>query len=64
MGDAAITARVVEAVRNSNAIRASLNEAREFVSRGVTALDTLRNPTGQYADSLRGIADYVASRDL
>lgn len=64
MGDAPITARVVEAVRNSSAIRASLSEAREFVSRGVTALDTLRNPAGLYVDSLRGVADYVVSRDL
>ncbi len=64
MGDTAITARVVEAVRNSSAIRASLNEAREFVSRGVAALDTLRVRAGPHLDSLRDIADYVVSRDL
>lgn len=64
MGDTAITARVVEAVRNSSAIRASLGEAREFVSRGVAALDSLRARTGPHLDSLRDIADYVVSRDL
>lgn len=64
MGDAAITARVVEAVSNSGAIRASLNEARDFANRGLAALDTLRSPAGPYADSLRGLADYVVSRDL
>ena len=64
MGDTAITARVVEAVRNSSAIRASLNEAREFVRRGVAALDALRVPAGGHLDSLRDIADYVVSRDL
>ncbi len=41
MGDAAITARVVEAVRASNAIRAALAEARQFVARGLSALDSL-----------------------
>jgi len=41
MGDAVITARVVEAVRASNAIRASLAEARQFVARGLSALDSL-----------------------
>ncbi len=64
MGDAAVTTRVVEAVRNSNAIHASLSEAREFVGRGVAALDTLRVPSGGHLDSLRDIADYVVSRDL
>ena len=62
MGDTAITARVVEAVRNSSAIRASLSEAREFVRRGMAALDLLSS--GQHLDSLRDIADYVVSRDL
>jgi geranylgeranyl pyrophosphate synthase len=64
MGDAAITARVVEAVRNSSAIHASLDEAREFVGRGVAALDRLRISSGPHLDSLRDIADYVVSRDL
>jgi geranylgeranyl pyrophosphate synthase len=64
MGDTAITTRVVEAVRNSSAIRASLSEAREFVSRGVAALDALRVPAGPHLDSLRDIAEYVVSRDL
>ena len=62
MGDAAITARVVEAVRASNAIRASLAEARQFVARGLSALDTL--PPGQPVESLRRLAEYVVSRDL
>ena len=62
MGDAAITARVVEAVRASNAIRAALAEARQFVARGLSALDTL--PPGQPVESLRRLAEYVVSRDL
>jgi geranylgeranyl pyrophosphate synthase len=62
MGDAAIAARAVEAVRNSAAIRASLAEAREFAQRGIAALDIL--PGGLHTDSLREIAEYVVSRDL
>lgn len=62
MGDAAIAARAVEAVRNSAAIRASLAEAREFAQRGIAALDIL--PDGAHTDSLREIAEYVVSRDL
>jgi geranylgeranyl pyrophosphate synthase len=62
MGDAAITARVVEAVRNSGAIRASLKEARVFASRGIAALEIL--PAGGHVDPLRELAEYVVSRDL
>ncbi|MBI5830017.1 MAG: polyprenyl synthetase family protein [Chloroflexi bacterium] len=62
MGDVVITARVVEAVRASNAIRASLAEARQFVARGLSALDSL--PPGQPVESLRRLAEYVVSRDL
>ena len=58
----AITARVVEAVRASNAIRAALAEARQFVTRGLSALDSL--PPGQPVESLRRLAEYVVSRDL
>ncbi|MBI5292910.1 MAG: polyprenyl synthetase family protein [Chloroflexi bacterium] len=62
MGDAVITARVVEAVRASSAIRAALAEARQFVARGLSALDSL--PPGQPVESLRRLAEYVVSRDL
>ncbi len=62
MGDAEISARAVTAIRNSNAIPASLDEARAFAARGIAALDLL--PAGAQVDSLRAIAEYVVSRDL
>ena len=62
MGDAALSAKVVEAVRNSTAIRAAANEARDFVTRGNAALD--RVPAGVYLDNLRAIGNYIVNRDL
>lgn len=62
MGDAALSSKVVEAIRNSAAIRRSLDEARQFVSRAVTALG--RMPPGPPVDHLRAMAEYVVSRDL
>jgi geranylgeranyl pyrophosphate synthase len=62
MGDEALSARVVEAIRNSAAIRVSLEEARRFVGRGIAALDNL--PAGPHLENLQAIADYVVSRDL
>lgn len=62
MGDVALTATVVEAIRKSKAIHAALDEAKKFVARGVAALEIL--PKGVHRDSLRGIAEYVVSRDL
>jgi geranylgeranyl pyrophosphate synthase len=53
---------VVDAIRNSDAIRASLEEARSFVARANEALSIL--PESLYVENLRGIADYVVSRDL
>jgi len=62
MGDAALSTKVVEAIRHSAAIQASLNEAREFVNRGIAALDVL--PAGPHVENLRAIAGYVVNRDL
>lgn len=62
MGDEALSAKVVDAIRNSAAIRSSLVEAREFVRRGMAALGGL--PPGPHLENLRAIADYVVSRDL
>lgn len=62
MGDAGLSAQVVEAIRNSDAIRASLAEARDFVSKAHGALNRL--PPGLHVDHLKAIADYVVSRDL
>ncbi len=62
MGDVALSAKVVEDIRNSDAIRASLEEARSFVARANDALSGF--PDSLYVENLRGIADYVVSRDL
>ena len=62
MGDADLSTRVVDSIRNSAAIRATLDEARELVGRGNAVLS--RVPPGQFTDHLRAIADYVVSRDL
>lgn len=62
MGDATLSAKVVEAVRNSTAVRAAANEARDYVSRGNSALE--RVPPGIYLDHLRAVGDYIVNRDL
>lgn len=62
MGDPVLSAKVVDTIRNSPAIRAALDEARDYVARGNAALD--RVPTSSYVDNLRALADYIVSRDL
>lgn len=62
MGDAVLSAKVVEAIRNSAAIRAAVAEARDYVVRAQTALDSV--PAGSYVENLRALADYIVSRDL
>jgi len=62
MGDATLSTKVVEAIRNSSAIGTSLAEARDFAARGAAALNGV--PASAFVDNLRAIADYVVSRDL
>lgn len=62
MGDAILSAKVVEAIRNSSAIRAAHEEARDYVARGNAALD--RVPAGACVENLRALADYVVRREL
>jgi geranylgeranyl pyrophosphate synthase len=62
MGDPALSAKVVDAIRNSNAIQLAVNEARTYIDRANTALNRFApNPN---IDNLRAIADYVVNRDL
>ncbi|GAB4523768.1 MAG: polyprenyl synthetase family protein [Anaerolineales bacterium] len=54
--------RLVEAVRNSEAVVQSVQEARDFVERGVAALDGL--PDGRARDALVELAYYIVERNL
>ncbi len=54
--------RLVESIRKSGAIQLAVNEANEFVSRGIQALNQL--PDGEEKDSLRGLAEYIVARDV
>ncbi len=64
MGDPVLSAKVAEAIRNSTAIRASFDEARELVRRGNAALDRAPAQRSLFVENLRTIAEYVVSRDL
>lgn len=61
-GDAAIVARVVDAVRNSGAIQAALDEAKAYVKRGVDALSIA--PDNAYRHALVDLATAFVTRDL
>jgi geranylgeranyl pyrophosphate synthase len=62
MGDPDLSAKVVDAIRNSNAIQLAVNEARTYIDRANAALNRFApNPN---IDNLRAIADYVVNRDL
>ncbi len=61
-GDAAIVARVVDAVRNSGAIQAALDEAKAYVKRGVEALSIA--PDNTYRNALVDLATAFVTRDL
>jgi geranylgeranyl pyrophosphate synthase len=62
MGDPVLSAKAVDIIRNSSAIRVALDEARDYVARANAALDGV--PAGPNVDHLRALADYVVSRDL
>lgn len=62
MGDPVLSAKAVETIRKSPAIRVALDEARDYVSRANAALDGV--PAGANVDNLRALADYVVNRDL
>lgn len=62
MGDAVLSARVVDTIRNSEAIRSAIDEARNYIARGNAALEGV--PAGGYVENLRALADYIVSRDL
>lgn len=62
MGDDGLSSKVVDAIRNSAAIQQSVDEARQFVARAMTALNQL--PAGPFVDNLCAMAEYVVNRDL
>jgi geranylgeranyl pyrophosphate synthase len=62
MGDGPLSTKVVESIRNSAAIRRSLDEARQFAARAIAALTLM--PPGPFVDRLAAMAEYVVSRDL
>ena len=53
---------LIESIRSSSAIRMALQEACEFVDRGLTALQTF--PPGPERDSLQELATFFLNRDL
>jgi geranylgeranyl pyrophosphate synthase len=60
--DDASIAKAVTVIRQSGAIEAALDEARQFVRRSQDALQVL--PPGESRQALWGLADFVLNRDL
>jgi geranylgeranyl pyrophosphate synthase len=54
--------RLIEAIRNSGAVKAALNEARLFVERGLRALDNM--PETQERQALVDLSHYVIDREI
>lgn len=54
-------AALVESIRNSDAIQLALNEAREYTTRALNALNG--QPKGAERQALEDLANYVTSRD-
>ncbi|RMF47256.1 MAG: polyprenyl synthetase family protein [Anaerolineae bacterium] len=54
--------RLVQDIRSSNAISQAMQEARDFVQRGIQALAPL--PKGQAQDALIALANYIVERDI
>ena len=53
---------VVEAIRESGAIQAALDEAKEFVGRGLEALHQF--PASEERDALEELARFVVDRQI
>lgn len=59
--DAALIRSAVHTIRESGAIEAALDEARQFIRRSQTALQTL--PPSEYRDALWQLGDFVVDRN-
>lgn len=59
-GDRAVTARVVEATRNSNAVDMAMTEAQAYVERSMVIIDSL--PQNEFTNSLRDTVAYFTNR--